>query len=157
MQSAEADLARAQAIRSVGMSPDVDVLSIRVHLAGVREQQIRRAADQDVARAALNDVLGMPLDTPHTLSEPLSPMNHAAMQLSIYEKKALLNRPDARQLKLSTSLAKNQAGRGPKQPLAHCRGSWGFRRRPAAILQSRRRQLARVGRAALESVQWFER
>jgi outer membrane protein TolC len=109
MHSAEADLARAQAIRSVGMSTDVDVLSIRVHLAGVREQQIRRAADQDVARAALNDVLGMPLDTPHTLSEPLSPMNHAAMQLSIYEKKALLNRPDARQLKLSTSLAKNQA------------------------------------------------
>ena len=47
------------------MSTDVDVLSIRVHLAGVREQQIRREADLDVARAALNDALGFPLDAPH--------------------------------------------------------------------------------------------
>ena len=67
MRSAEADLDRAQDVRSAGMSTDVDVLSIRVHLAGVREQQIRRAADLDVARAALNDALGLPLDTPHTL------------------------------------------------------------------------------------------
>ena len=58
MRSAEADLERAQAVRSAGMSTDVDVLSIRVHLASVREQQIRRAADLDVARAALNDALG---------------------------------------------------------------------------------------------------
>ena len=45
-----------------GMSTDVDVLSIRVHLASVREQQIRRAADLDVARAALNDAIGLALD-----------------------------------------------------------------------------------------------
>jgi outer membrane protein TolC len=109
MDSAEADLARAQAIRSVGMSTDVDVLSIRVHLAGVREQQIRRSADQDVARAALNDVLGMPLDTSHTLSTQLAPMTQAVTPLSVYEKRALLDRPDARQLKLSTSLVENQA------------------------------------------------
>jgi outer membrane protein TolC len=109
MDSAEADLARAQAIRSVGMSTDVDVLSIRVHLAGVREQQIRRSADQDVARAALNDAMGMPLDTSHTLSTQLAPMTQAVTPLSVYEKRALLDRPDARQLKLSTSLVENQA------------------------------------------------
>src|SRR5271165_4874864 len=66
MRSAEADLDRAQAIRSAGMSTDADVLSIRVHQASVREQQIRRAADLDVARAALNDAIGLPLDTAHT-------------------------------------------------------------------------------------------
>src|SRR6266700_2065436 len=54
MRSAQADLERAQAVRAAGMSTDVDVLSIRVHLAGVREQQIRLAANLDVARAALN-------------------------------------------------------------------------------------------------------
>ena len=68
MRSAEADLERAQAIRSAGMSTDVDTLSIRVHLAGVREQQIRREADVDVARAALNDAIGLPLDTHRTRS-----------------------------------------------------------------------------------------
>ncbi len=77
MRSAEADLERAQAVRSAGMSTDVDVLSIRVHLASVREEQIRRAADLDVARAALNDALGLPLDMPHTLTTALTPFKAA--------------------------------------------------------------------------------
>ena len=57
---------RPRTFAPAGMSTDADVLSIRVHLAGVREQQIRRAADLDVARAALNDALGLPLDTAQT-------------------------------------------------------------------------------------------
>ena len=73
MRSAEADLARAETIRSAGMSTDVDALSIRVHLASVREQQIRREADVEVARAALNDAIGLPLDTPHALTSQLVP------------------------------------------------------------------------------------
>ena len=35
VRSAEADLKRAEAVRAAGMSTDVDVLSIRVHLAAV--------------------------------------------------------------------------------------------------------------------------
>src|SRR5271169_2941143 len=67
VHSAEADLKRAEAVRAAGMSTDVDVLSIRVHLAAVTEQQITRAANVDVARAALNDVLGEPLETTYAL------------------------------------------------------------------------------------------
>src|SRR4029077_4689645 len=40
MRSAEADLERAEARRASGMATDADVLSIRVHLAGVREDRI---------------------------------------------------------------------------------------------------------------------
>lgn len=112
MRSAEADLDRAQAVRAAGMSTDADVLSIRVHLAGVREQQIRRAADLDVARAALNDALGLPLDTPHTLSMRLAPLNLPHLQQSLladYETNAVAGRPEARLAKLATSLAGNQA------------------------------------------------
>jgi outer membrane protein TolC len=58
LRSAEADLKRADSVRAAGMSTDVDVLSIRVHLAGVMEQRIQRAADLDVAKAQLNDTLG---------------------------------------------------------------------------------------------------
>jgi len=108
MRSAEADLERAQAIRSVGMSTDVDVLSIRVHLAGVREQQIRRASDLDVARAALNDALGLPLDTAHALTTALTPLKPPEGLLADYEKNALSERPEARQVKLRTSLAESQ-------------------------------------------------
>jgi outer membrane protein TolC len=109
MRSAEADLDRAQAVRAAGMSTDADVLSIRVHLAGVREQQIRRAADLDVARAALNDALGLPLDAPHTLSTPLAPLNLPQGLLADYERNAVAGRPEARLAKLATSLAENQA------------------------------------------------
>jgi len=109
MSSAESDQQRAEAIRSAGMSTEVDVLSIRVHLAGVREQQIRRAADLDVARAALNDVLGLPLDTAHTLTTQLTPLNLPEGSLADYERNALSERPEARQVKLATSLAETQA------------------------------------------------
>ncbi|HEX8985924.1 MAG TPA: TolC family protein, partial [Bryobacteraceae bacterium] len=42
VRSAEADLKRAESVRAAGMSTDVDVLSIRVHLAAVNEQRIQR-------------------------------------------------------------------------------------------------------------------
>jgi len=109
IRSAEADLKRAESVRSAGMSTDVDVLSIRVHLAGVREQQIRRSADLDVARAALNEILGLPLDTPHGLTSPLTPISLPENSLADYENSAIAARPEARQAKLSTSLAENQA------------------------------------------------
>jgi outer membrane protein len=109
MRSAQADLDRAQSVRSAGMSTDVDVLSIRVHLASVREQQIRRSADLDVARAALNDALGLPLDTAHTLTTAMTPLKLPESLLADYEKSALSERPEARQVKLATSLAENQA------------------------------------------------
>jgi outer membrane protein len=109
MRSAEADLERAQAIRSAGMSTDVDALSIRVHLASVREQQIRREADMDVARAALNDAIGLALDTPHTLTTPLVPLVVSPEEsLPEQEKTAIAQRPEARQAKLSTNLAETQ-------------------------------------------------
>ncbi len=109
MRSAQADLDRAQAVRTAGMSTDSDVLSIRVHLASVREQQIRRGADLDVARAALNDAIGLPLDTEHKLTTSLAPLKLPGGPLADYEKSAVADRPEARQVKLATSLAENQA------------------------------------------------
>src|SRR5437764_1890455 len=74
IRSAEADLKRAESVRAAGMSTDVDVLSIRVHLAAVTEQRIQKAADLDVSKSALNDALGLPLDARHTLTTALNPM-----------------------------------------------------------------------------------
>lgn len=111
IRSAEADLERAQAIRSAGMSTDVDTLSIRAHLAAVREQQIRREADVDVAQAALNDAIGLALDTPHTLTSPLIPLESSAGALADRANNAVAQRPEARQARLATSLAETQAAR----------------------------------------------
>ena len=109
MRSAEADLERAESRRSAGMATDADVLSVRVHLAGVKEQQIRSSANLDVARAALNDALGLPLDAAHALTTTLAPLALSQASLAEYESRGVTDRPEARQTKLATSLAETQA------------------------------------------------
>jgi outer membrane protein len=109
VRSAEGDLKRAEAVRAAGMSTDVDVLSIRVHLAAVTEQRIRRAADLDVARAALNDVLGQPLETAYSLTTALAPSDTGDTSLEQFERQAVEQRPEAHEAKLATSLAETQA------------------------------------------------
>jgi outer membrane protein TolC len=107
--SAEADLTRAEAVRAAGMSTDVDVLSIRVHLAAVTEQRIDRAADVAVAKAALNDALGLPLDAPHTLTTLLAALDLPDLALDAIEGAAMEARPEAHQTRLATGLAQTQA------------------------------------------------
>jgi outer membrane protein TolC len=109
MRSAEADLERAEAIRDAGMSTNVDVVSIRVHLAGVRGQQIRREADVEVAQAALNEALGLPLDTPHELTTALTALRSGDVAVGDAEKTAIERRPEARAAKLSVSAAETEA------------------------------------------------
>jgi outer membrane protein len=109
MRSAELDLERSEARRASGMATDADVLSIRVHLARVREEQIQRTADLEVARAAMNDAMGLPLDTAHTLTTPLVPLPIAPAELGGYEQNAVAGRPEARQSRVAAAIAGVQA------------------------------------------------
>jgi outer membrane protein TolC len=109
IRSAEADLERAEALRSNGMATDADVLSIRVHLAAIREEQIRRSADLEVAHSAMNDAIGLSLDAVHSLTTPLTPLPVVATELSSFEKNAVDGRPEARQSRLASQIAGVQA------------------------------------------------
>ena len=109
LRSAEADLKRAESIRAAGMSTRVDVLSIRVHLAAVAEQRIQRAADLHVAQSALNDALGLPLDTRHRLTSELRRLDLPEMELASLERDASSIRPEARASHLEAGLAQTQA------------------------------------------------
>jgi len=109
LQSAEADLERAESVRAAGMSTDVDVLSIRVHLAAVTEQRIQRSADLEVAKSALNDALGLPLDERHTLNTPLNALDLPDLELASLEHDASSTRPEVRASHLAADLAKIQA------------------------------------------------
>lgn len=109
MRSARADLDRAEAVRTAGLSTDADVLSIRVHLASVREQEIRRTHELAVARAALNEGVGLPLDTDHQLTTPLAELKAMAPELSEYEERATAQRPETRLTSLATRMAETQA------------------------------------------------
>jgi outer membrane protein TolC len=108
LRSAEADLNRAQAVREAGMSTNADVLSIRVHLAAVREEQIRRKADLAVAQAALNEALGLPLTEPHDLSTPLTAAAFDQHSLEQYETAAGVSRPELHQARMASDLARTQ-------------------------------------------------
>jgi outer membrane protein TolC len=105
MRSAQADLERAETRRASGMATDADVLSIRVHLAAVREEQIRRTADLETARAAMNDAMGLPLDAPHSLTTALTPLHLPAPELPKLETQAVGVRPESRQVRLGADLA----------------------------------------------------
>lgn len=109
VRSATADLNRANDVRTAGMSTDADVLSIRVHLAAVTEQRIARAADLDIARSALNDSLGLPLDTPHTLTTALTALDLPDLALDTLESSASSARPEALASRFATTLAQTQA------------------------------------------------
>ena len=108
LKSAEADVQRAESVRQAGMSTDADVLSIRVHLAGVREQEIRRSYDVRIAIAALNEALALPLDTAHTLIAELTPAQLPADSARQYETEAAKNRPELRQSELARQIAEQQ-------------------------------------------------
>ena len=106
-KSAEADLQRAEAVRAAGLATEADVLSVKVHLASVEEQRIRRQYDLDVARAALNEALGLPLDTAHTLTSPLTPALPSTE--TTLETRAREDRPEVRGARLGGELADSQA------------------------------------------------
>jgi outer membrane protein TolC len=107
--AAEADLKRAESIRDAGMSTDADVLSLKVHLAAMQEQAIRRRSDLDVARAALNEALGAPLDEARKLATKLSQLPSMPARRGSFEDRAGSERPDARQARLATQLAEKHA------------------------------------------------
>lgn len=116
IRSAQADLERAQARLGAGMATDADVLSIKVHVAAVKEQEIKTAANLEVAQAALNDVMGLPLDTPHTLTTALAPVAVPVLPLGDWEHNGVANRPDVKETKLATELARTQ--------VADARSNW---------------------------------
>jgi outer membrane protein TolC len=108
LRSADADLKRAESVRAAGMSTDVDVLSIRVHLAGITEERIKRAAELEVARSALNDALGLPLDARHLLTSALTRVDLPDVELASLERDASSTRPESRASHLDADLAQTQ-------------------------------------------------
>jgi outer membrane protein len=104
----------------------VDVLSIRVHLAAMSEQRINRSAELDVARSALNDALGLPLDTPHSLTTPLAAADISDVELDALERSASAARPERRASRLAATLAQTQVdgARGAMLPQVSFHGAF---------------------------------
>jgi len=109
VDSARADLERAEFIYQFGRSTQADVLAVRVHLASMQDQRIRASNDLAVTRAALNDALGVSLDRTFELTTPLeSSASEPEGTLEEYGRLAAEDRPEMRQAELAQRLARAQ-------------------------------------------------
>lgn len=106
VRSAMADLERAEAFRREGLSTDADVLSIRVHLASVRQQVIERKMQLEVARAALNIAMGEAEDGMFQLVTPLAESGYEALPLAESQQNALHSRPEMAQMRNAIEAAR---------------------------------------------------
>ena len=90
IQSATQDVSRAETRRDQGRATAADVLSLQVHLAEMQARAISAAGDVRIARAQLNSVLGVAIDTDWELVAPpvAAPRITPALDVS------LADRPD---------------------------------------------------------------
>ena len=126
-ETARADRALAGNRRDAGLVTDADVLQIDVHLSRTREQQIRAAADERIARAQLNQLMGEPLGEVFALElYPATAID--AANLASLEEEAVKNRPDVKLAALQEQLAgaAQTAARAAFLPQVAAQGGWEF-------------------------------
>jgi outer membrane protein TolC len=108
LKSAQADLQRAESLYQAGMTTEADVLSVRVHLSSVEQERIRAEQDAQVALAALDDALGVPLNSRYNLTTPLQALTGSVAPLEEYERRAIDSHPSLRRAELGRELAETQ-------------------------------------------------
>ncbi len=108
MRSAEADLKRAETRLSAGVTTSADVLALRVHAAAMKEQRIRRGYELDMARAELNQAMGLPLDAKYDLTTALKPAGAVTLDRGAIENEAAAGRPETREAQLALKIGEEQ-------------------------------------------------
>lgn len=98
IQAAEANLNLARARFEAGLVVESDVLSADVRLASLKEQEIIAQNQLILAQAALNDVMGLPLDEPFEIRDRLIQRPARSERLEELERLALTRRPDYQRL-----------------------------------------------------------
>jgi outer membrane protein TolC len=124
--AAESDGHRARARRDVGLVTEADVLSVDVHLADMRQQQIAAAADLAVARMRLAEAVGLPLTT-SVVPVPPAP-RPAPPDGDALVREALTMHPTLRQANVHLQLADNQreTARAALLPTVGVQAGWEF-------------------------------
>lgn len=125
-ETALADRELAGNRRDAGLVTDADVLQIDVHVSRTREQQIRAASDERIARAQLNQLMGAPLGEVFVLDRSLTAMAIEATEIGALEAEALKNRPDVTLAVLQERLAgvTQTAARAAFLPQVAAHGGW---------------------------------
>ena len=126
VDTARADRELAGNRRDAGLVTDADVLQIDVHVSRTREQQIVTAADERIARARLNQLMGAPLGEVFLLESSPTVTVIDATDLAGLEAEAITNRPDVTLAKLQEQLARagQDSARAAFFPQVSVQGNW---------------------------------
>lgn len=128
VETGRADRELAGNRRDAGRATDADVLQLDVYLSRTREQQIRADADERIARAELNQLMGEPLGQAFALDRSsVAPVVDTG-DLASLEAEALKNSPDVTVAALQERLAgaNANAARGAFLPQVTAQGGWEF-------------------------------
>jgi outer membrane protein TolC len=104
VESATEDLRRAVERRDAGFETEASVLALRVERSDAEVRRIAADADAANARAALNIVIGAPIDDRRPLA-PLGELPPGPTDAAALEQTALTSRPELRQARLRERLA----------------------------------------------------
>jgi len=116
VKTAEADIKRARDLFETGITVHSDLLAAEVQLAEFRQQKIQASAESTTARAALNTALGLPIESPQTLSGELVERSFTLESAEGLLSQVLQDRPDYQQA-ISSVQVSNAQIRG-------ARGEW---------------------------------
>ena len=118
IKTAEADVKRARDLFETGFTVRSDLLAAEVHLAEFRQQRIQTHAEFITAVAALNTALGVPVETPQTLSGKLAERSFTVDSVALLTSQALQNRPDYQEAisSIEASRAQVRGARGEWLP-----------------------------------------
>lgn len=125
LESARVDLTLAEQRRDQGLVTDADVLQVQLHVAVTREREIRARADETVARAHLNQVMGAGLDDVFVVDDLAGPAEPPRAADNA-EAAAVQVRPEARLAVLNESLADvtREAARAAFSPRVSATATW---------------------------------
>jgi outer membrane protein TolC len=121
VKAADEDLARAEARRDAGTVTNADVLALQVHRAEMQARQIAARGNGRIARAALNRLIGAPLDADWQFTSiPMRSTNADATDA------ATASRPDVEQAALRANVASSlaDAARAARMPHVGLDGSY---------------------------------
>jgi len=126
VQTAQADLARAQTREDQGLAVPSDLLSAKVQLAQAQQDLLQAQSAATLAHASLNVAMGLPEDSPGQIQGSLEEIHAEAGRLADRQQRALQVRPDYLEAGLGRARAQNgtRMARADFLPRVNLFSSW---------------------------------
>jgi len=135
----ERHLADIRNMNAAGLATRNDVLKVEVQLSNSRLSQIDAANAVSIATMSLDNLLGLPLETPIEIASRLHPSSDSLKPVDAYVDEASTARPDLRAagLRVSASDASLGAARGSRYPQIFLSGNLYYSRPNPRILPTK--------------------